>query len=117
VHEDPALELLQRRAGVKSELVRESTLCSPVNIEGTRLLPGSVEREHQLPEQPFTEWVLCDQTLELGDEIACAAAGEVGIDALLDRGETILLERHGHPVGGGLIDEIRERTSSPQRER
>jgi hypothetical protein len=76
-----------------------------------------VERHHQLAPQPFAERVHDEQSLELGDELGVAPEREVGFDAVLERGESQLLESPALCLGEGVVGEVDKRRPSPQRER
>ena len=76
----------------------------------------AVEREHELPAEPFAERLLTDQSLELGDEGRVAPEGKIGVDAVLERLEAKLGEvcrRGAHRFAG----QVGERLSATQRER
>jgi hypothetical protein len=61
--------------------------------------------------------VLRDQALELADELAPVPEGELGIDPLLDRSQTQLLEPRDLALGERLVGEIGERGAAPERQR
>ena len=61
--------------------------------------------------------MLGDQGLELGDERGVAAEGEVGVDAVLERVETQLLEPADLVLGEGLVGEVGQRRAAPEIER
>ena len=66
----PAVELTQRRAWLDTKLLHQRPPRVVVALKRLRLAPRSVQGEHELPAQPLPKWVLCDQTLELADELA-----------------------------------------------
>ena len=53
--------------------------------ESVGLPAGSIQRQHQLTAQPFSQWILVHELLEFGHELTVAAEGEVGVDAILER--------------------------------
>ena len=53
--EDRLLELLQQRARLDAQLIDERAARRLVCGKGLRLPSGAVEREHELPTQPFAE--------------------------------------------------------------
>ena len=58
-----------------------------------------------------------DECLELADELGVATAIEVGIDTILERGESKLLEPRGLGLRPRLVGEVGERGAPPERER
>ena len=88
-----------------------------VDVERLGLTAGAIESKHQLTTQPLSERELGDERLELGDEARPLPELEVGVDALLDRLHTELLEPADLCLGEGLERQIREWRSPPERER
>jgi hypothetical protein len=81
------------------------------------LTTGAIERQHELSPQLLSKWVLRDECLELGHELGVTSHGEVSFDPPFEREQTELLETRDRDLGERLVDEFRERRSSPQRER
>ena len=94
VREHPALELAQLCARLEAELVGEQRARLAVDLERLRLA-AAVEGEHQLRPQPLAERVLGDERSELGNELALAAAAEVGLEPVLQHLQPHLLEPLG----------------------
>src|SRR5581483_4206083 len=115
--QDGTLELLQRAARLESELVDEGPSCRPVRLERLRLPARAVEGDHQLAAQPFPERLLRDERLELADEPCMATKREIGVDPLLEGGETLVLEAGDLGLREELVGELGERRAPPQRER
>jgi hypothetical protein len=90
--ENGPLELAQRWARLDPELLHQCA--AGVLIDGKRLglPPRAIEREHQLPAQALAQGMRGDQRLELADQLGMAPPGQVGLDALLDRGHAQLLQ-------------------------
>ncbi len=61
--------------------------------------------------------MLRDEAFEFGNELAREPAGEVGVDAILDRGQPELLEAAELGERERLVPELRQRRTAPQRER
>ena len=61
--------------------------------------------------------MLLDELFQLADELACGAQLEVGVDALLERRESRLLEPADLVAGERLEREVLERRPAPERER
>ena len=57
-----------------------------------------------------------DGSLELADDLIVVSEGELGIDALLDRGDAQLLEPDGLGAGEVVVRELCERRPAPQPE-
>ena len=85
--EDCALELLQRRAGVEAEVLREEVTGGAVDLEGLRLAAAAVEGEQPLLQELLAIRMLGAELLELGHDGVVPPAGELRVDAKLERGE------------------------------
>jgi len=57
--------------------------------------------------------VLGDEALELGDEVAMAPEPEVGVDAILERSQSKLLETRALGRCERLVGEVGERSTAP----
>jgi hypothetical protein len=114
VVENAPLEQSQLRAGVEPELVSEHLLTGPVGRERIGRPVAAVEREHQLCEQPFAVRVLAHERLELADERAVAAEGEVGLDPVLERRQAGVGDAGDLRPGERLVGEVGERVAAPQ---
>jgi hypothetical protein len=55
-----------------------------------------------------------DEGLQLGDELGVTTEREVGIDALLEDGRTLILEARDVRLGEGLVEEVRKRRAAPE---
>ena len=76
----------------------------------------AIEREHQLAAQALPKRVLRDERLQLADELLVAAKREIGVDTVGERRQVNLLESPDLRLRKGLVGEIRERRSAPERE-
>ena len=114
--QDRPLQLLERRARIDPELVDESPARLLVGVQRFCLPTRPIERRHQIHPQALTERVLGDQCLELSDQLVVAPEREVGVDPQLQRCQPDLLEPGDRRLGEALVDEVRERWSSPQSE-
>src|SRR5262245_55614455 len=92
VREHLALELAQPRARLEPELLGESGTRLAENVEGVRLPPRAVEREHQLRAQALAERVLCDQDPQLRNDIPFLTLAEIGVEPVLEHLYAELLE-------------------------
>ena len=114
--EDRPLEAPQRRPRLDPERLHQRLPRRPVGRQRLRLPARAVEREHQLAAQALRQRVLGDQELELADELAGAAESEVGVDAILERGEAKLLEPTDLTLRPWLVGELGEWRAAPERE-
>ena len=115
--EDVALELLERRAGLDPELLRERPPGVGVGVERVRLTAAAVEREHLLPAQALAQGMAANHRLELGGDLAVTAEREIRLDAILERRQPELLERTRRALCERLAREIGQRCAAPERER
>ena len=112
--EDRPLELLQLDARLEPELVVQERPRLPVDLEPLGLPAAPVEREHQLRAEALAVRMLGGERLELRDERELAAERELGVDPLLDRRQTQLLEALHLDARERLELEVGERPSLPQ---
>ena len=66
--------------------------------------------------QTLAQWVLGHERLELADEVVVSALSEVGLDAVLDRGQPELLQATELRSHERLLGEVRKRRPMPQRQ-
>ena len=115
--EDRLLELPQLRARLEAELVGEQLPAAAVGVERVGLPSRPVEGEHQLRAPPLSERVFSDERLELGHELCVPAELELGVDPLLERRGTLLLQlralRRGRPSRRGRRAAGRARARAP----
>ncbi len=115
--EDLALQLAEFRSGLEPELLRQSLPGRLEDRQGPRLAPRLVERQHQLRDQPLTEWVLANERLELRHEFCAAPEPELGVDALLEREQPPFLEPPGLLSRERLVQEVCESRPPPEADR
>jgi hypothetical protein len=92
VVEDRLLQAAQLGAGLGPELVEQGAPRGAVGLQRIGLAPAAIQREHELASEPLAQRLRGDEDLELGDELLRAAEGEVGLDAVLERGDAQLLQ-------------------------
>ena len=109
------MQVAQLRAGLDADLLDERRSRPPVDLERFGLAPRAIQREHQLPVQPLAERVLGDERLELADELAMRAGGELGVDRLLERGQPQLLQPPDLGRGERLVGHVGQRRAAPER--
>ena len=88
----------------------------PVRLESLSLPTIAVESQHQLAAYPLPQRVGGDERLELGNQLCVAPQREIRIDPIFDGNEPELLETSDLRLGEGLVREVDERLTSPERE-
>ena len=115
--QDRRFELLQLAARFDAQAADERVARVPVGGERLGLAAGAVQREHVLAPEALPERLGGDEGLELADQLRVAAEGEVGLDPLLERVQTELLEPCDLALDELLVTEIGERRAAPEPER
>ena len=111
------LEALQRRRGLDAELVGEQPAELAVDLQRVRLAARAVQRQHQPGAQPLPQRVGSGQLLQLADQLAVPAEGQVGVDPVLQGGQPLLLQPDDVPARERLGGEVGEGRSAPQLQR
>ena len=101
---------------LEAEVVDRRLSSRPIGGERIRLPTGPVEREHLLAAEPLAIRVLSDKRVQLGDERRVASELEVGVDPLLERPESQLLEVGPRSDGERLAVEPGQWNVTPERE-
>ena len=115
--ENRPLELLERRTRLEPKLVDEHLAAVTVGRQRVSLATAAIESEHELRPQPLAHRMRTHERLQLGDETAVATECELRLDALLEGGETKLLETSDLHLGERLVGEVAERRPAPKVER
>ncbi len=115
--EDRPLEVLQRRPRIDAELVDEHGAGGSIGVECVLLPTRAVEREDLLLTEPFAVGLLRDQLFELGEQRVVLTQRQERAPADLERLQSQLLQVRRRAGRRRLVSEIRERRSSPERER
>lgn len=89
------VKLPQRLRRLDAELADELLAAGPVALQGVRLPPGTIQRQHQQPTQPFTQRMVGHQPGQLGDALGMRAEVQLRRQALLEYGEAELLQPRG----------------------
>src|SRR5439155_26767109 len=87
VAQDRLLEIVQRATRFEPELVNERPAGVLVGGERLGLTAGTVERNHQLGPQLFTQRMVGDERLELADQTGVPSKSDLGLDPFLERVE------------------------------
>ena len=115
--EDRPLEFLQLPPRLDPELVNQLATRALIALKRIRLPARSIQREHQLRLEAFSQRVLAHQRLELADQRGVPAEREIGVDPILERREALLLQPRSLALRKRLIREVRQRRPAPQRQR
>ncbi len=115
--EDRPLEVAQRPARLDAELLHQRAARRLVGVERVALAAAAVEAQHQLPLEALAERVLRRQGLQLPGERRMPAAGEVGVEAALQRDQPQIVEPRDLRLRERLVGEVGERRPAPQGER
>ncbi|NKQ26027.1 hypothetical protein HF200_16695, partial [Streptomyces galbus] len=108
-HEDGALQALQFHGGLKSQVAYQGCAQPLVDLQCLAAASRAVQGEHELPVQALVGAVAVDQDGQFGEQFAVASELEVGLDALVQRAQPVLLQaadlhlqlRAGLDVGQG----------------
>ena len=117
VAQDRALEPSQLRPRLDADLGEQRGARRVKGRQRIGLLPAAIEGEHELPGEPLAGRGLGHELSQLAGERDVAARGQVGLDAVLEGGEPLLLEARDLRLRERLEREIGERRATPQRQR
>jgi hypothetical protein len=115
VRDDLPLQLPELRARLEPELLRQATACPLIGSKRFGLAARAVEREHQLTQEPLSLRIVLDERFELGYQLPPAPEREIGIDSVLERDQPPLLQPLRLSLREGLVQEICQRRSPPER--
>ncbi len=105
------------RGGLEAPLLVERTPCRLVGVERLLLAARPGEGEHQETAEPLAVGVLRGEGGSVGDHVVVAAELDLGLDAVLERGEPELVEPRDLRLEEALVREVGERRAAPERER
>lgn len=106
----------QGGARFDAELGAEHVAQLVVGAQGLGLPPGAVEGQHPLRPQAFPDPVGRGERLQLADQLAVAAADQVGVDPLLERDHAGLVQAGGLRPRARRLGDVGQRGAPPQRE-
>jgi hypothetical protein len=112
--EDRQLKVLELRARLDRQLLGKQCTPGAVGCQRLGLAAGAVQREHQLPAQPFAQWVLGHQPLKLGAQRAVPAKRQLRLDPVLHRGQPARFEPLDLEPGERFELEVGQRPAAPQ---
>ena len=115
--EDRLFELPERWRWLEAEFVDECRPRGPIGLESLGLAAAAIERQHELTTQSLTQRMLCHERLELADELGVPSAGQVSVDAVLEQGESQLLEPADLSLRERVECKLGERGPAPDSQR
>ncbi len=111
------MDRLQFRRRVDAEFVGQPLPHSLVGREGIGLAAHLGQRAHPQAGDALVERMLLGQRVEFGDDLARVAEGEVGLDAVLRRGQAQVAQARGGRRGERGVLDVGENRPAPQGER
>ena len=108
---------MQRLARLDAEVVDERPPRVGVCIERVRLPVGAVEGEHLLPAEPFPQWMLTHEQVQLPENLFVTAEREVAVDPVHQRRQSQLVELRDLVSAEGLELDSGQGRAAPKRER
>ena len=108
VGQDRALELLELWARLEPEFFDEGRARIAVDVQSVRLTSRAVQREHQLTAQALAQRLTRGECLQLRHELCRLPCPQVGLDPILDRRNTQLLQPRHLRLRERLVHEVRQ---------
>ncbi len=112
--QDPFVQAAQVGAWIDAKLFGEPVPELRVGAQRLRLAAAPVQREDPLPGEPLPERVPGGQSIQLRDQAGVPAAGQVGLDPVLQRGQPGFFQAAGIRLGEGHIGHVRQGRAAPQ---
>ena len=85
--QDGSFELLQLAAGLEAKLLDQPTPRDAIALQRVGLAPRSVQREHQLSDEPLAHGMLVHEPFQLPDQPPVLAQRKLRVDPLLQSGQ------------------------------
>ena len=114
LEQDLLLAPAQPAARLDAQLLVQDLAGAVEGLEGIGLAARAVQRQHQLAPQPLPVGVVGQQRLQLGDQPAVPTEGQVGLDAVLQRGQAQRLQAGPFRLQGGHLVQVGQQRSPPQ---
>ena len=108
------MQALQVRGRVDAEFLGEPVPQRRVRGERLRLAAAPVQGQDPLAGEPFPQRVGAGHAVQFGDQAGVPAAGQVGVDPALQRGQPGFLEAAGVGLSEGQIGHVRQGRAPPQ---
>ena len=86
-------------------------------LERVGLSTTAIQRHHLLGPKALVQGMLCDERLELGDQLNVATASQVRVNRALQRRQPELVKTRRDRPRAWLVGEIRKRGPAPQLQR
>ena len=115
MRQDRGLQPAKLGPRLESQLLREELAPFLEHAQGLRLPTSAVQRDHQLPAEPFAQRMCGDERFELDDAGLDVAESNVELDSFLDRGEPQLGQPGNRRLRELLVGEVGEDVPAPQR--
>ena len=115
VGQDRTLQVAQRRTGLETELGGEQQSNTAVGGEGVGGSSRLVEGEHQLTPRPLAVGMRLNERFQLTDASLTGAAGELGLERLLDDGRVELVQSLHLPRRQGSLGHVGVRLAAERR--
>jgi hypothetical protein len=106
LEQDLLLAPVEPAAGLDAQLLVQDPTGAVEGLEGIRLPARAVQRQHQLAPQPLPERMPGYQPLQLPDQPAMGPQGEIGLDAVLQRGQAQRLQAGPFGLQSGHLVEV-----------
>ena len=116
VDEDLMFEVAHRPRRLDPDLGDETLAERGAGAQRLGGAAAPVQRQHQRHHEAFAQRVLADETLQLGDELAGQPEPEIGVDPVLDRLQSQLLEPGDLRLGPRLVGELLVGVTAPHRQ-
>ena len=115
--QDRLVQAPQLRAGLHADLLHQHRSRLAVGVERLRLPTAAIQGQHALRVQALPQRVLGHQRVELADDLAVPAGGQVTVDRQLERRDTKLVQTADLGRRERLVRHIRQRRAAPQTQR
>jgi hypothetical protein len=115
--QDRLVQLTQATSGLDAQLLDQHGACSPEGLQRLGLAAGAVQAQHQLATQALPQRMLPHQPFQLAGELGVTTGGELGVETLLQRRQTRLLQAGDLGLRERLVGQVGKRCSTPHRER
>ena len=117
MRQDRRLEVAQRPARFETELLAQQPAGVGEGPQRVGLAARAVQGEGQPGVQSLAQRMVGHELLQLADQLAVTAEGEVGVEALLQHGEPVFLERRRLGERDALVHQLDEGRAPPERQR
>src|SRR5829696_7172691 len=110
-----SLESSQRRARLEPQFLEEQGTRIAKHVEGFRLPPGAIQRDHEEASEPLPERIPRNGLMKPADKLRVEAESQLGLEPILDRLDPIFLQHDDRALSERFVHEIGECRATPQR--